>query len=193
MNILILNGTPGGKRFQPFENFLEEFVAEIGSNTKETTILDLRDLDMDYCTGCWGCWVKKPGECVTIDDTDLIRREYMKADFVVYASPIILGFTSSILKQATDKMIPLLRPNITLVKKECHHVKRYDSYPDFGVLLGTSEENDTRNIDIIRKIYERFALNFHADLTFLMTSESSPKEVADAIVDNQRFATRQSR
>ena len=74
-------------------------------------------MDVRYCVGCFGCWVKTPGECVSKDGSHDIRREVINSDLVLFASPLIMGFTSALLKKAHDKLIPLIHPYFELVQK----------------------------------------------------------------------------
>lgn len=119
------------------------------------------------CTGCWGCWVKLPGNCVFDDDTHQIRKDCIKADRLIFASPLIMGFTSAKLKHVQDKLIPLLHPYISIRQGECHHKKRYEAYPDIAVIYQAENDTDQEDIAILKKAYQRLALNFWADLLFV--------------------------
>ena len=43
--------------------------------------------ELAYCTGCFGCWIKKPGECVMQDKIAQINQMSMNSDVVVYIVP----------------------------------------------------------------------------------------------------------
>jgi multimeric flavodoxin WrbA len=124
-------------------------------------------MNLKNCTGCWSCWWKTPGECAIKDEGEKIFRSVINSNFFVFASPIIAGFTSSELKKVTDRLIVLLHPYLELINGECHHRKRYDSYPDFGLLLQKEADTDEEDIQIISDIYDRLALNFHARKKFI--------------------------
>jgi multimeric flavodoxin WrbA len=89
MKITILNGNPNADNVK-FDNYLKELSDLLDSNNHTVTILKLREMDIKYCTGCFGCWVKTPGECVVADDMRDIRREYIHSDFVLFTSPVIM-------------------------------------------------------------------------------------------------------
>ena len=120
-------------------------------------------MNLHYCTGCWSCWWKTPGRCAINDDAEKIIRSVINSDFVIFASPLIAGFTSSALKKITDRLIVLLHPYIELINGESHHRKRYNKYPDFGLILEKETDTDNEDLDIVNDIYERFALNFHCE------------------------------
>lgn len=183
MRITLLNGTPADARYKNFELFLEKLAIYLDKDRHTVTNLKLRNMDIKYCTGCFGCWVKTPGECLTADDSRTVRRESVNCDLLVFASPIIMGFTSAILKKTMDKMIPLVHPYIEIVEKECHHRKRYDKYPPLGLILDRPVDNrtDDEDIAITRKIFERLSLNFRSTLQFVAFDHTPMEEVINEI------------
>ncbi len=63
MKVTILNGNPDASNTL-FDDYLKKLSDALSSDSNEVTIFTLRDRDLKYCRGCWGCWVKTPGECV---------------------------------------------------------------------------------------------------------------------------------
>ena len=59
----------------------------------------LRELNLHHCTGCFGCWIKTPGRCVARDDGPRVLAAEITSDFVLLASPLVLGFPSALLKK----------------------------------------------------------------------------------------------
>ena len=80
---------------------------------------------------------------------------------------MIAGFTSSTLKKITDRLIVLLHPYIKLINGESHHQKRYNKYPDFGLILKKETDTDNEDLDIVNDIYDRFAINFHCEKKYM--------------------------
>ena len=134
MRITILNGNPDADK-AAFDGYLARLSDALTSDQHEVTILELREMDIKYCTGCWGCWVKTPGECVAADDSHGVCRAVINSDFALWASPVIMGFYSALLKKVTDKFIPLVHPYAVVNQGEAHHLARYDNYPLMGLLL----------------------------------------------------------
>ena len=62
MKITILNGNPE-KENNAFDDYLKDLSDSLESSGHEVTTFTIRDLDIRYCIGCFGCWVKTPGEC----------------------------------------------------------------------------------------------------------------------------------
>lgn len=181
MKITILNGNPDVVNIK-FDDYLKIFTELLRLNNHRIADLKLREMDIRYCIGCFGCWVKMPGECSNAaDDTRDIRREYINSDFVLFASPIIMGFTSALLKKAHDRLIPLLTPYIRFFDGESHHVARYDRYPKIGLLLQPEADTDEEDLAIISDIYRRDAINFKTTFTFTKLTTEPVEEAVNAI------------
>lgn len=181
MDIAILNGNPDPDLFS-LDSSLEDLVQGLNADDHRVKILNLRDLEIKFCTGCWSCWWgPTPGECVFKDDSSLVCREYINSDLVIMASPVVMGFTSALLKKTQDKLIPLLHPYSTLVNGECHHRRRYDRYPVLGLILERKADSNDEDLRIIKHMFQRFSLNFRTRVVFSFETGQSPAEVLDAI------------
>ena len=180
MRITILNGEPdGGSEFQMY---VVDYAERLAANGHDVTRLDLRELDLKGCSGCWGCWVKTPGVCVKRDQSDLVRRAVIGSDLTVFASPVRMGFTSSLLKRAADQMIALVHPFIVIEHGEMHHRARYERYPRFGLLLATGPDTDAEDLEITRHLWSRMARNMKSSLAFATIAHTTPaKEAADEL------------
>jgi multimeric flavodoxin WrbA len=180
MKITILNGSPDSK-----DESLDIYLASLGSTLTEmghsVNELVLRDMDLRYCTGCFDCWVKTPGECKVQDDSRVVCREAINSDLMIFASPIIMGFTSVPLKKAMDKLIPLIHPYTIFVQGEVHHHKRYKNYPKVGLIMQTSPSCDAEDLEITRTAFHRVALNFRSKLYFSALSDQPVEEVCNEI------------
>ena len=136
MRVTILNGNPNGDNRQ-FDKYLELLSEEILVDGHDVDVLPLRNMDLKYCIGCFDCWVKTPGVCVTDDQGREVCRAQINSDFVLWASPVIMGFYSALLKKVTDKFIGLVHPYAEFVDGLSRHQPRYgrDAYPQVGLLL----------------------------------------------------------
>ena len=181
MHITMLNGNPDESRPE-FESYLRELNDVLSLGGHSVTVFRLRDMTIRYCIGCFGCWVKTPGRCSNgHGDMDDICRAYIHSDIVVFASPVIMGFTSALLKKINDRLIPLLHPYISLFSGEMHHIARYDRYPQIGLLVQPGADTDQEDLSIIEDIYRREALNFKTTLAFSARTTQPVEEVADEI------------
>ena len=161
----------------PLNSYVEDLTHELQKDHEVRRII-LRNHDLKYCNGCWGCWVKTPGKCVIEDDMEHILQSFITSDLVIFASPLKMGFPSSLMKKVNDRLIPLVHPYITLVNNECHHVARYSSYPDWGLILEAEPHGTSEDIELVESIYRRTALNIKSELKFTSTLEKPVKELA---------------
>lgn len=114
MKILILDGNPNAT-LDHFDQYLQNLTESLTSNNHQVNRIALKDQNLKYCTGCWSCWVKTPGECRIKDDSHRVCREYIHSDFVLFVSPVLMGFPSAVLKKTMDRLIPLIHPYIEIV------------------------------------------------------------------------------
>ena len=181
MKITILNGNPDAGN-TAFEDYLTRLSDGLASNGHAVTSFELREMDISYCIGCFGCWVKSPGECRSGDDSGEVSRAYINSDFVLWASPVIMGFYSALLKKVTDKFIQLVEPYMEFVNGESRHLARYDRYPLVGLLLEKGPDADDEDISIIADTHKNTALNFKSRLAFTKLTHEPVDEVVQAIV-----------
>lgn len=180
MHVTLINGNPeNGSRY--FEAYVNDLVSTLGQNRITTRCFHLRETHVLSCTGCWGCWVKTPGECLFQDDSKTILKEVVNSDWVIFMSPLLAGFTSALLKKMQDKFIPLVHPYIELVNNECHHEKRYAHYPRLGLVYAREKDTDEEDLDIVSTLYQRFALNFKTELKLFKSIEESTESIAHEI------------
>jgi hypothetical protein len=180
MKITILNGNPDARN-GTFDDYLMRLSDELTSDGHTVTSFELREMDISYCIGCFGCWVKSPGECRSEDESRIVSRAYINSDFVLYASPVIMGFYSALLKKVTDKFIQLVEPYMEFVDGESRHLARYDRYPLVGLLLEKGADCDDEDISIIADTHKNTALNFKSRLVFTKLTHEPVDKVAQAI------------
>lgn len=176
MKTTILNGEP--EAGSEFDLYVRATAERTGAAGHEVRLLDLRDLELRGCSGCWGCWVKTPGECVKRDDSALVCRAVIESDLLILASPVVMGFTTALLKRAADQMIPLIHPYTVVEGGEMHHRARYDHYPLVALLLAASPDTDAEDLAITEHMWARMARNLKSRLTFTLVANDTPEEVA---------------
>jgi multimeric flavodoxin WrbA len=111
----------------------------------------------------------------------MIRAEMIHSDWVIYLSPLIMGYTSGLMKMVQDKTIPLLHPYIELVNNECHHEKRYEHYPKIGLIYAKEQNTDEEDLQILKDLYKRFALNFKSELKLFASIDYPLNTLIDEI------------
>ncbi len=189
MKIVILDGkldtTPNS--FTTY--YIEDVKNELAEKGHELSHFVLKDLDIHHCIGCWGCWVKTPGQCVFDDISRDINREIINADFLLFATPLVMGFASHELKRKMDRIIPLIHPYMIVTQGEFHHRARYDRYPLVGLLMHPEASDTDQDVMNTSEIFARTALNFKSRLAFAVTTGESPRHLAGRFdnLENQRY------
>ncbi len=174
MKILVLDGNTEMNRISL--DILESFRVISEHNSFDLEVVNLQELEISYCRGCFNCWIKTPGECIIDDDARDICARIIQSDVVVYLTPITYGAYSPTLKVLLDRSIPLIHPFFEKIDGEYHHRKRYDRYPSiYGI--GLLESEDPELEELFRKNVTRNALNMHApsihcDIYYSKTSTS---------------------
>jgi len=180
MRIVIVNGEPDAA--SSFDGYVRGFSARLAENGNDVRELTLRDMDVHGCTGCFGCWLKTPGECVQHDDGVEICRAVINCDLVVFAAPMVMGYPSALVKRSVERLLPLLHPYIEIEGGEMHHRKRYERYPDLGLIVSAGSDTDAEDLELTRYLWERLARDFKSRLTLFAVADRSSKEVADELV-----------
>ena len=188
MKIVILDGalenTP-----QNWNAYLSDLVLTLRKKDHQVNHFILKDNDIHHCAGCFKCWVQTPGMCVFDDDSREINRVIINSDFVLFASPLVMGFPTSVLKKKMDRMIPLVHPYSEIVLGETHHIHRYVKSPLFGLLLQPESADTKENIPIVSQVFARTALNIKSRLAFTVTTEESVRKTAARIenLENEHY------
>lgn len=138
-----------------FEKLDASVTSFLKSKGFETEHFNIGRNDLAFCMGCFGCWIKKPGECVINDMISHINRSFINSDAVIYLSPIVFGQFSANIKNSLDRWIPNVLP--FFIKRpdgSTIHPSRYDSYPKV-IIIGygndISEEDIQLFFDITKK------------------------------------------
>lgn len=109
MKILAINGSPKGKQ-SCTHRMLDPFLAGMRDVGAETEIVNLSEFKIHHCTGCYACWYKTPGKCIIKDDMAEILEKLIKADIIVYGTPLYVYSMTGLMKNFLDRCLPLALP-----------------------------------------------------------------------------------
>lgn len=131
---------------------LRDYLAGRGFELEEA---DIGAGELAHCMGCFGCWIKKPGECVIGDGMAELNRKAMNSDAVFYLCPVVFGQFSANIKDAIDRWLPNMLPFFEMRPDgSTIHPPRYDDYPKqvmVGYGDGLAPEDARLFIDITKK------------------------------------------
>ena len=106
MRVCILMGSPrlNGNTAE----ICKPFIAELRANGVETEYITLRGKNIAPCLGCYVCQdVEGDYGCVQLDDTQAIIESILKADVLVFATPIYIWQATPLMKTVMDRMYGL--------------------------------------------------------------------------------------
>jgi hypothetical protein len=136
-------------------------------------LVRLKDQSITACLGCWNCWLKTPGRCAIKDHMAESYRDYVNSDTVILLMDTAQGFINHQAKAFLDRTIPHYHPYIEMVDGECHHVARYERYPDLVFYYDTEGLTD-REEKIIEDYLYRTAYHFRSK-TYRITKDNHLK------------------
>lgn len=171
MKILVINGITADSQYKLAEKELESAI--VNNQIHEIEYFRLRDMNINFCTGCWSCWYKTPGYCSIKDDYEQILSRIPDIDQLIFVTPIIRGYESSLIKTAKDRIIPMAHPYIRIYKGEFHHCERYEKMPKLGVILVNEDNTASESNALIKQTYNRMALNFATTLSLFESTKES--------------------
>jgi multimeric flavodoxin WrbA len=177
MNIVILNGNTDSSLLG-YEEYLRCLGGALSERGNAVTRINLRDLEIGDCIGCLGCWLKTPGACVFTDGMANVIKAYRETDLVLYASPVVMGFISWLLKRALDRLLPLSHPRIRYVDGRITRTARYKKNPTGALLLWPEGRDDNECLAIIDAIFLNNRVRRHLFTRFMNTDV---RKIIDAI------------
>ncbi len=101
--VLIISASPrqGGNS----EILADEFARGSREAGNQVEKVDLRDKAIGFCQGCLAC--QKTGRCLINDDAEVIRRQMLSAEVIVFATSIYFYEMCGQMKTMLDRSNPL--------------------------------------------------------------------------------------
>jgi len=111
MKVTVFNGSPRGRKSNShlIAETLLEGAREAGAEVQEVFLIEK---DVKQCLGCFSCWSATPGRCVLEDDMAELLELYLDSDYVGLATPVYNMYMTGLLKNFTDRFLPLATPHI---------------------------------------------------------------------------------
>lgn len=111
MRVTVFNGSPRGRKSNShlIVEPLLEGAREAGARTEEVFLIEK---DIKYCRGCFTCWGQTPGICAVKDDMPALMDLSLESDYMGMASPVYNMYMTGLLKNFSDRFLPLATPHI---------------------------------------------------------------------------------
>ena len=165
MKILLINGSPRGKRSNSLrlaESFVEGFKAKSEENGEKITVdvMDVASLKIGACRGCFACWKNTPGICCLNDDMPQVIRKRLEADLIVWSFPLYYFNVPGMLKNLIDRQLPMNLPFMSENKNgygSGSHESRYELKNTRHVLVSTCGFYSAKgNYDSVINMFDHF-------------------------------------
>ncbi len=165
MKILLINGSPKGKRSNSLrlaESFIDGVRAKIEGNAEQVTVekLDVASLNIRACLGCFSCWKKTPGVCCIKDDMQTVIQKMLEANMVVWSFPLYYFNVPGMLKNLIDRQLPMSLPFMSKTDSgygSGGHDSRYDLSGVRHILISTCGFYSAEgNYDSVRNMFDHF-------------------------------------
>ena len=102
MKILLINGSP--HKGNTFDKITEIEQKLSTYDDVDVGVINLKDMNIMPCKGCFICFMKGRKHCPLKDDRELIEKKMMDADGVVFATPVYSMHVSYLIKTMIDRM-----------------------------------------------------------------------------------------
>ena len=125
MKILVLNGSP--KKKSDTMVLTNAFLRGIKKNgSHEIFVMNISEMKISSCRGCFGCWQVKNKHCVIDDDQNRILDLYPEVDLIIWSFPLYCFGMPSHIKAVLDRTIPLNQMKMEIVDGRTRHLPMVD-------------------------------------------------------------------
>lgn len=137
--VLVLSSSP--RRGGNSDLLCDEFLRGAREAGNEAEKLSLRDLQINFCTGCGVC--NRTHRCVQKDDMAAVLEKMVRADVLVLATPVYFYSLCGQMKTLIDRTVP-----------------RYTEIADKDVYyIMTSADTDAHAMDRVLEAFRGFTLD----------------------------------
>lgn len=134
--------------------------------------IDLSELNISNCIGCFGCWTKTPGKCVIRDDAVKVYPKIAESRKILYVSRVKYGCYDTVMKTMLERALPIQQAFIRLLNGETHHVQRAVA-PKQATIVGYGSISEEEQ-EIFTQLVERNTANMcFEDYRVIFTQEST--------------------
>lgn len=131
------------------------------------------------CVGCFGCWVKTPGQCVIPDDYQKLGEWFGQADEMIVISHCSFGGYSSFVKNVMERSISYMLPYFEMRGGEMHHKARYENHIRMRVYFYGDDITESEK-EVARKLVQANGVNFQGELKDVVFV-TKPEELREVI------------
>lgn len=150
---------------------------ELPIDNQLTDFINLSELKISNCIGCFGCWTKTPGKCVIRDDAVKVYPKIAESRKILYISRVKYGSYDTVMKTMLERALPIQQAFIRLLNGETHHIQRA-VVPKRATIIGYGSISEEEQ-EIFTQLVARNAANMSfEDYRVIFTQESMLEQTA---------------
>lgn len=128
--------------------------------------------------GCFGCWIKTPGQCIIRDAYGDMGQLLSQCDELLIFSRCIYGSYSSFVKSVLDRSISYIHPDFVKRNGQMHHRRRYRNRFLMKAIFYGGDMSETE-CETAAALVKANALNFDCDYTVSFVKDET--EIKEAL------------
>ncbi len=183
MKVTIFNGSPRGRKSNSHiiaESILKG-AAKAGADTEEVFLIEK---DIKQCRGCFDCWGKTPGICSIRDEMAELIEKFLGSDYAGMATPVYGMLMTALLKNFTDRFLPLATPHIRRNQDgSFYHDGRVKRFPGQFYIANSGFPGEN-NFDMLKAYMQlqHFVLEIYRNCgEALQPTETEKPEIVDSV------------
>ena len=186
MRILVFNGSPKRDKSDTMHITRAFLDGMNDTENNEIHIIDVIDMHIVYCTGCFSC-MRNGGNCIHGDDMRTILEEILESDLLIFSFPLYCYGMPAPLKALLDRTLPLSSMAMQKVGDRYEHVGQADySHLKYVMVCGCGFPNSRHNFEPAVAQFKNCFPNNHTIITVPESPMFNASEAA--IVTKPRIA-----
>ena len=163
MKILSINGSPRGKNSNTHK-MINEILSGAKSRGAEVENVFLSEMRIEYCRGCFACWLSKDGKCIIKDDMQSLIDNYTQADILMYGTPLYTDNVSALLKTFTDRCLPTVSQYMDKDREGEYKHKENDIRIPKYVIVSNGAFPEPSQFQVVSHYFNRLARNSNTEV-----------------------------
>ena len=165
MRILVFNGSPKRDKSDTMHITRAFLDGMNDTENNEIHIIDVIDMHIEYCTGCFSC-MRNGGNCIHGDDMHTILEEILESDLLIFSFPLYCYGMPAPLKALLDRTLPLSSMAMQKVGDRYEHVGQADySHLKYVMVCGCGFPNSQHNFEPAIAQFKNCFPNNHTIIT----------------------------
>ena len=158
MKILAIGGSPKKGNTYSVLNEIKENYPDIDYN-----LLMLKDVNLEHCKGCYTCVRFGEEKCPLKDDRDMILKEILDSDGVIFATPVYVNSATSLMKNFIERF-----------GYEGHRPRFYDKFAMLIAVCGMFGAKETNKF--MDDIFTSFGFSVVSSLELSVATKSEKEK-----------------